>query len=73
MPVHKIEMSQPAKAVLHSDITFDILSDGQKLGSMRISKGSIDWTPKGKHAAKSITWERFAAAMDLLYEGKRLS
>ena len=69
MPVHKIEMSQPDKQVLHSDITFDIYSDGEKLGSLKISKGSADWTPRHKQRPRKIKWERFAAVLDDLYDG----
>jgi len=71
MAIHKIEMSQPAKQVLHTDVTFDIYSDGEKLGTMRISKGTLDWTPKNKQRPKKIRWERFAAIMDEVYEGHR--
>ncbi|WP_299926129.1 hypothetical protein [uncultured Nocardioides sp.] len=42
MPRHRIEMYQPRKAMLHSDVSFEIYSDGKKLGTMTISKGSID-------------------------------
>jgi hypothetical protein len=72
MPVHKIEMSQPSKAVLHNDVTFEIFSDEEKLGTLKVSKGGADWTPSRRHNAKTITWETFAKAMDALYEGKRL-
>lgn len=57
-------MHQPSKAVLHNDITFDIYSDGKKLGSLTLSKGSIDWWPKRRRSGKRISWERFAAVMD---------
>jgi hypothetical protein len=70
LPVHKIEMSQPDKQVLHSDITFDIYSDGEKLGSLKISKGSVDWTPRHKQRPRQIKWERFAAVLDDLYDQK---
>lgn len=63
MPRHKIEMSQPAKTVLHSDITFDIYSDDKKLGSVRISKGTIDWAASRSRTFKKIEWERFARLM----------
>lgn len=72
MPEHRIEMWQPAKSLLNSDLYFDVYSDGQKLGTMSLSKGSIDWFPKGKQKSKRITWERFAAAMNYLYDGNAL-
>lgn len=66
MAVHRIEMSQPSKRVVNSDVTFDIYSDNTKLGAMTISKGSIDWWPKGALSGRRVSWERFAAAMDEL-------
>lgn len=64
MPIHKIEMSQPSKTVLYSDITFGIYSGGKKLGSVRISKGTIDWAPSRSRTFKKMTWERFASIMN---------
>ena len=59
------------KAVLHNDITFDIYSGGDKLGSVRISKGSIDWAPARRRSFKRISWERFATTMNELYDARR--
>lgn len=63
MPVHKIEISQPAKRVLHTDITFSIHSDDTYLGELRVSKGTVDWRAPRARSAKQITWERFAKIM----------
>lgn len=64
MPSHKIEVSQPSKTVLHSDISFSVLSDGALLGELRISKGSIDWRPANRRSAIRMKWERFAQLME---------
>jgi hypothetical protein len=64
VPRHKIEMSQPSKMMLHNDVGFDIFSDGKKLGTLTISKGSIDWWPKRKRSGKRMTWEKFATLMN---------
>ena len=46
MPSHDVEMSIPTtKVVLHADVVFEIRSDDEKLGELRVSKGSIDWYP----------------------------
>lgn len=72
MAEHRIEMHQPKKAVFSGDIIFEVYSDNEKLGSLEISKGSVDWTPKGKQRSKAIEWERFAGLMNRLYDGERL-
>jgi hypothetical protein len=64
MPTHKIEVSQPPKAVLNSDMSFSVYSDGALLGELRISKGSIDWRAARYANAKRVRWERFAHLME---------
>ena len=64
MPLHKVEVSQPSKRVLNSDVVFTIYSDGQRLGELRVSRGSIDWRPANKRASIKRGWERFARMME---------
>jgi hypothetical protein len=64
MPVHRIEMSQPSKTVLHRDVTFEIFSGNVKLGEMKISKGNLEWTSRSHQKSKRITWERLADLLD---------
>lgn len=59
MPTHEIELSLPVKAILNSDARFTVYSDGQKLGELQVSRGSLDWKPRGKQKAIAIQWERF--------------
>jgi hypothetical protein len=64
MPRHRIEVKQPAVKVLNADISFTIYSDGQALGELRISKGSVDWRPSGHSKHSRWSWEAFARRMD---------
>ena len=66
MPMHKIEISQPPKTVLNSDVAFTVYSGGRMLGELRISRGSIDWRRSRNQKARRIPWERFADAMENL-------
>lgn len=59
LPRHDIELSLPVKAIINTDAQFAIYSDGEKLGELRISRGSLDWKPRGRRKAISIQWERF--------------
>jgi hypothetical protein len=57
-------MSIPAtKVVLHADVVFEVRSDGDKLGELRISKGAIDWYPYLSRRPITPTWEQFDAYM----------
>ncbi len=64
MPEHRVEMAQPSKVVLHSDVRFTVYGDEQKLGDLTISKGTIDWRPARRRSVHSLTWEQFARLMD---------
>ena len=58
-------MRQTARVVGNADVTFVVHSDGDKLGELRISRGTLDWWPahsKTRHA--SLTWEQFATVME---------
>jgi len=69
MPVHQIEIQQPAKAVLHNDVTFIIKSDGKKLGELKISKGTLDWKPaNAKKNVVRLKWEDVPKAMETIAE-----
>jgi hypothetical protein len=38
---------------------------GAKLGELHVSRGSLDWWPRGIHTkATTITWKKFATVME---------
>jgi hypothetical protein len=47
-----------------------VFADGEKLGTMVIGSGSINWRGRSRRSAKRITWTRFAEMMDELAYGK---
>ena len=64
MPKHDVEMSIPTtKVVLSADVVFEIRSDDEKLGELRISKGTIDWSPTNAKIPIQLTWEQFDRVM----------
>ena len=64
MPRHDVEMSIPTtKMVLHADVVFEVRSDGEKLGTLRISQGTIDWIPASAQIPARLTWEQFDRVM----------
>lgn len=64
MAKHKIAFQQSTRDVLHSDMTFVVHRDGEKLGEPKISKGTIDWKPKSKQLAIKWNWDKFAEMME---------
>ena len=64
---HHIEMTIPTtKSVMHADVVFEIRSDGEKLGELHISKGSIDWYHANARTGTRLRWERFDQVMEEL-------
>lgn len=57
MPSHDISISIPAKPIKNVDVTIVIKSGSRKLGTLRVSKGSLDWVPGGASKAHRISWE----------------
>jgi hypothetical protein len=64
MATHQITV-HPSKPldVGSADLVIEISSDDQKLGELRISRGSIDWVPRQHAQARWLAWEQFDALM----------
>ena len=61
MPVHQIHMRQTVQLVGRSDVVFEVFMDDTKRGELRLSKGGLDWWPRGaKTKVKSKTWTQLA-------------
>ena len=65
MARHKIACSIPATEVVNSDVEISIWSDESLLGTLHISRGSLDWTPGKSPLCYGLSWERFAELMVL--------
>jgi hypothetical protein len=65
MPTHEIKLRIPkAIEVLNKDVEVIVYEDERKLGRLRISKGSIDWTPASGKNARHMRWSAFAQLME---------
>jgi len=45
------------------DVVFEVRDGSALLGRMQISKGGIDWYPKGAQSPRRATWSQFNAWM----------
>ncbi|KAA0233571.1 MAG: hypothetical protein EDR02_13100 [Actinobacteria bacterium] len=63
MPEHRIYMSVPEHEIVNTDVVVAVFSDEEKLGEVRISRGTIDWVPRNHTHAFRIGWEAFDALM----------
>ena len=64
MPRHHLEIELPPKVVLNSDVVFTVRSDGQKLGELLVSRGSLAWLPVHvDDRPYHLSWERLDELM----------
>jgi hypothetical protein len=58
---HEVRARIDTKVVAHKDLEITVKSGGAKMGTLLISKGNIEWLPKGNSANKKrLSWGRFA-------------
>lgn len=66
---HEVTLDIATKFVLHKDVKIEVKTDEGKLGTLLVSKGNIEWLPKGNHVNKKrLSWTKFAELMEM--EGK---
>ena len=63
MSAHDIYVAIPEKSVLNKDVVFDVYSDKNKLGTLKISKGSVEWAPSNFANGFHLVWEQFDRMM----------
>ena len=66
---HEVSAKFHTKIVAHKDLEIEVktIADGKpsKLGTLLISKGNIEWLPKGNYVNKKrLTWVQFAALVE---------
>lgn len=62
---HEVTLDLATKFVLHKDVEIEVKKDGAKLGTLLISKGNIEWLPKGNHVNKKrMGWAKFAELIE---------
>ncbi len=64
MALHDIELELPAATTIRNvDAVLKVHGDGELIGTLEISRGSIDWRPRHGKKARRLTWERFDRLM----------
>ena len=59
MPTHDVYGTLPFALLGKKDAFFEIYQDGKKLGTITISKGSIEWYSKNAKLPYSLSWGEF--------------
>lgn len=60
----KLRVSR-AMEVVNADAEIEVRgTDGQLLGRLLVSKGSVDWAPANKQLRHRMNWRKFARIME---------
>ncbi len=59
MAKHNVYVNLPDAELRNSDAYFSIYQNGKKLGTITISKGSIEWYPKSAKQPYNMSWTQF--------------
>jgi hypothetical protein len=65
MPEHRVVVTSPPRELGSVDSVYEVFADEEKLGELRISRGGVDWWPRSARLGHLLTWEQFAARMEL--------
>jgi hypothetical protein len=58
-------MVQSVRDIGKVDVVFEVVIDGSKRGELRLSKGGVDWWPRGsKTTAHTKSWTKLAAFLE---------
>jgi hypothetical protein len=60
---HQVNFSIPTRDLGKADVEFNVAIDGNRLGTLRVSQGSVVWYPSGNSYGHKATWTDFGDAM----------
>lgn len=62
---HEVRAKIHTKVVAHKDLEIAAKTDDGKLGTLLISKGNVEWLPKGNSVNKRrLSWKKFADLLE---------
>jgi hypothetical protein len=59
---HTVEVELPASE-LKSEVFFNVMLKGQKIGTLKVARGSVTWFERNAKKGKRITWSELAEAI----------
>lgn len=63
MAKHEVRFVVPERPLGKADVTFTVKRDGETLGHLKVSNGTIVWVPKNKSYGFKLDWVRFSELM----------
>jgi hypothetical protein len=63
MAKHDVTFSVSERSIGNADMVFKIRKDSVVFGTLKISKGGVEWCPKNKQYGNHLTWSDFDMIM----------
>ncbi|MBI4729318.1 MAG: hypothetical protein HY775_07410 [Acidobacteria bacterium] len=60
---HEVRFLLPRRALGKENIVIEVDQEGERLGTLKISKGAVVWYPGHKKLGFKMRWARFDQAM----------
>ncbi|HLG18096.1 MAG TPA: hypothetical protein VJH03_26880 [Blastocatellia bacterium] len=60
---HDVTFSVPERSLGNADLEFKVKKDGEAVGRLKVSKGSIVWVPKNMTYGFKLNWIQFDQLM----------
>ena len=53
-----VSMDAPALPLGSADVKFVVRENGEKIGELQVSKGAVEWFPRGAAEGYNIAWKK---------------
>jgi hypothetical protein len=63
MPEHRIITRVHSHETVNTDLAIKVRADDQLLGELLVSRGTVDWRPRGNQYVFKLSWEEFDRLM----------
>lgn len=60
---HDVRFTVPERELGKSDVEFHAYSDGDKIGTLKVRKGAVEWVPANNTYGHKLNWKDFAKVM----------
>ncbi len=68
---HQVTFSVPERPLERKDIEFDVKTDGEMLGTLKVRRGGIVWRQKNYTFGYYLTWEKFDETLERHHTSRR--
>jgi hypothetical protein len=61
--MHDVKFKIPERDLGRADVEFNVTNGGSKIGTLKVSKGAVEWVPKDHTFGYNLNWKTFDIVM----------